>query len=62
MPEEQYYIVFLIMLKNQASNFYYNKMIGRLYDFIIIVQIIKIYFKTEENRQLYILEWRETIY
>jgi hypothetical protein len=37
MLEEQYYIVFLIILKNRASDFYYNKIMGRLYDFIIIV-------------------------
>ena len=24
--------------------------------------MVKTYFKTEENRQLYILNWRETIY
>ena len=35
--EEQYYIVFLIILKDQASNFYYNKIMKRLYDFITIV-------------------------
>ena len=62
VPEKQYYIVFLIILKNQISDFYYNKITGRLYNFIIIIQIVKIYFKTKENRQLYILEWRETIY
>ena len=50
------------MLKDRASDFYYNKIIGRLYNFITIVQIVKIYFKTEENRQLYILKWKETIY
>ena len=50
------------MLKDWASDFYYNKITGRSYNFIIIVQIVKIYFKTEENRQLYISEWRETIY
>ena len=37
VPEEQYYIAFLIMLKDQASNFYYNKITGRSYDFITIV-------------------------
>ena len=62
MLKEQYYITFLIMLKNRVSDFYYNKIIGKLYNFITIVQIVKIYFKTEENRQLYILKWRETIY
>jgi hypothetical protein len=37
VPEEQYHIAFLIMLKNQASNFYYNKIMGRLYNFITII-------------------------
>ena len=50
------------MLKDQASDFYYNKITGKSYNFIIIVQIVKTYFKTKENRQLYILKWRETIY
>ena len=35
--KKQYYIAFLIMLKDQVSDFYYNKIIGRLYNFIIIV-------------------------
>ena len=35
--EEQYYIAFPIMLKDQASDFYYNKITGRLYNFITIV-------------------------
>jgi len=42
------------MLKGRVSNFYYNKIIERLYNFSIIVAIIKAYFETEENRQLYI--------
>ena len=37
VPEEQYYIVFPIMLKDWASDFYYNKITGKLYNFIIIV-------------------------
>jgi hypothetical protein len=37
VPEEQYYIVFLIMLKDRASDFYYNKIMGRSYNFIIMV-------------------------
>jgi hypothetical protein len=47
--EEQYYIAFLIMLKDWVSDFYYNKIMGRSYNFIIIVRIVKTYFKTEEN-------------
>jgi hypothetical protein len=48
--EEQYYIVFPIMLKDWVSDFYYNKIMGRLYDFITMVQIVKTHFETEENR------------
>ena len=43
-------MAFLIMLKDWASNFYYNKITGRLYNFITIVRMVKIYFKTKENR------------
>ena len=49
-------MAFPIMLKNWVSNFYYNKITGRLYNFIIIVQMVKTYFKIEENCQLYILK------
>ena len=35
--KKQYYIAFLIILKGRASDFYYNKITGRSYDFIIIV-------------------------
>ena len=42
------------MLKGRASNFYYDKIIGRLYDFSTIVAITKVHFETEENHQLYI--------
>ena len=50
------------MLKDRATDFYYNKITGRLYNFITIVQIVKTHFKTEENYQLYISEWREITY
>ena len=33
LPEVQYYNIFLIILKEQVSNFYYNKLSGKLYDF-----------------------------
>ena len=40
--KEQYYIVFLIILKDQVSNFYYNKIIGRLQeDYITLLQQYK---------------------
>ena len=31
--DTQYYSTFLIMLKGQVSNFYYNKLSSRSYDF-----------------------------
>jgi hypothetical protein len=37
------------MLKGYASLYYYNKIVRRLYDFLIIVKMTKAYFKTEER-------------
>ena len=47
--KEQYYIAFLIILKDWVSDFYYNKITGILYNFIIIVRIVKTHFETKEN-------------
>jgi len=47
--EEEYYIVFLIILKDWVSDFYYNKITGRSYNFITIVRIVKTHFETKEN-------------
>ena len=49
-------MAFPIILKDWVSDFYYNKITERLYNFITIVQIVKTHFKTEENCQLYISE------
>jgi hypothetical protein len=46
------------MLKGRASAFYYDKISGRSYDFTIIVKMTRTYFKTEERRQKYLIEWR----
>ena len=46
----QFYLVFFIMLKRKVADFYYNMIIKRLYDFCIIVDLIRSYFKTKENR------------
>jgi hypothetical protein len=56
LEEKQFYLVFSIILKGKASDFYYNKITGRLYDFYIIVNLIRSYFETEENRQKYLSE------
>ena len=47
------------MLKGQASTFYYNCLAGKGYDFDRIIYKSRYHFKTEENKQQYILEWRE---
>ena len=60
LPEEQYSKAFSIMLKDRASTFYYDKITGRTYDFSTMVAMVKTHFETEENRQLYMSEWRET--
>jgi len=50
------------MLKGRASTFYYNYLAGKGYDFNRIIYKIRYHFKTEENKQQYILEWRETTF
>ena len=50
------------MLKGQASTFYYNHLVGKGYNFNRIIYKLKYHFKIEENKQQYILEWRETIF
>ena len=50
------------MLKGQASTFYYNCLVGKGYDFDYIIYKSRCHFKTEENKQQYILEWRETTF
>ena len=37
------------MLKGRASNFYYNKITSKSYNFKTIIRITKTYFETEEN-------------
>ena len=50
------------MLKGQASTFYYNCLAGKGYNFNRMIYKSRYHFKTEENKQQYILEWRETIF
>jgi hypothetical protein len=60
LSKAQYYYVYSAMLKGHASFFYYDKIIGRMYDFQTIVIMIRTHFKTKENHQKYLSEWRET--
>jgi hypothetical protein len=45
----QYYSAFSIMLKRRASNFYYDKLSDKSYNFQIIADFTKAHFETEEN-------------
>ena len=47
------------MLKGQANTFYYNYLVGKGYNFDRIIYKLRYHFKIEENKQQYILEWRE---
>jgi hypothetical protein len=44
------------MLKNRASDFYYESIIGKTTDIHTMIAITKAHFETEENRQLYLTE------
>ena len=50
------------MFKGRASTFYYNYLAGKGYNFNRIIYELRYHFKTEENKQQYILEWRETTF
>ena len=50
------------MLKGRASTFYYNCLVEKGYNFNRIIYKSRYHFKTEENKQQYILKWRETIF
>jgi len=49
LVNNQFHLAFSIILKGQANAFYYNKISGQLYNFIIIVKMTKTYFKTKER-------------
>jgi hypothetical protein len=56
LSEAQHHYAYSAMLKGRTSFFYYNKIVGRMYDFQTIVVITKTHFKTEENYQKYLSE------
>ena len=59
LKEVQFYLIFSIILKDKASDFYYDKITKRSYDFYTMIDFMRSYFETEENRQKYLSEWRE---
>ena len=50
------------MLKGRVSEFYYDKLAEKDYSLEKMIQMTKIRFETEENRQLYLSEWRVTTF
>ena len=50
LANNQFHLAFSIILKRQASAFYYDKIFRRLYNFTIIIEITRTYFKTKEKR------------
>ena len=53
-----FHLAFSIMLKGRARNFYYSMIAGRQYSFETMISMMKQHFETEENRQMYLSEWR----
>jgi len=62
MESNKYHNAYSVMLKGQVSTFYYNRLAGKGYDFDRIIYKLRCHFKIEENKQQYILEWRETTF
>ena len=50
------------MLKGRASTFYYNCLVGKGYNFDRIIYELRYHFEIKENKQQYMLEWRETTF
>jgi hypothetical protein len=56
LQEDQYHNAFSAMLKDRASDFYYESIIRKTTDIHTIIAMTKAHFETEENRQLYLTE------
>jgi len=57
LGQRLYHLAFSLMLKDKALDFYYDKITGRSYDFIQMINVTRVHFETEENRQRYLTEW-----
>jgi hypothetical protein len=51
---------FSIMLRGRAATYYYDKLADGGYDFVQMVRSIRNHFETDEMKQQYLTEWRET--
>jgi len=62
IQRHQYHHAFSVMLKGRAATFYYDHIAGKRYDFDTMLRLTRTHFETDENRQLYMSEWRETTF
>jgi len=62
IQRHQYHHAFSVILKGRAATFYYDHIAGKNYSFDIMLQLTRAHFETDENRQLYMSEWRETTF
>ncbi|KAK2769626.1 glycosyl transferase [Colletotrichum kahawae] len=61
ISQSQFAGAFSIMLKDEASDFYFNYISDNAtLDFHDLVSCVKQHFETEEARQTYLSEWRNT--
>ncbi|OKO92389.1 hypothetical protein PENSUB_12791, partial [Penicillium subrubescens] len=62
LQEHQFHVAFSLMLKGRAEKFYFTRIKGKARDFPTMIDMMRAHFDTEENRQRYITEWRETTF
>jgi hypothetical protein len=62
LEPDQYHNAYSIMLKGRASVFCYDRLAGKGYDFNRMIYESRCHFETEENKQQYMSEWRETAF
>ncbi|RKF77456.1 integrase and RNaseH domain-containing protein [Golovinomyces cichoracearum] len=55
-----YHHAFSIMLKGRARSYYYSMIARKSYYLTTMVNLMRTHFETDENRQMYISEWRMT--
>lgn len=60
LEEDQYHNAYSSMLKNRASQFFYDSLVHRNYSFDKMVELTKAHFETEANKQEYLTLWRTT--
>ena len=60
LGEDQYHNAYSSMLKDRASQFYYDCLANKQYDFQKMIESTRMGFETEANKQEYLSLWRTT--